>query len=385
MCSGFLKKTSGQIVPVTVAQCDTNMPCVWNIKYSPLDQGLSHMVMKSTTGCSISRTVVDLPWSTVIHGDFPSRSTDKPPENIVNVSLLLYVHRYYPMVVPNRIIAMVTERRQATGKQIQKRERKSQRRQWNGRMKSNKCEMKVGERWANELDFEQEQKKRSWIKWDDDWIRQDTENINHFRSKVEPHIHTHKPMVSVLVGLCVCARALTNSFSVPSFIHSVTNEFHSRNPTYPIFVVLRSTLWIGLHVSNFPSLFVLAVMEIQKQKRKMKKTHTKISTYSPTCVLLKPIVLTSNEWRKWLLFKHRLTQQFICTHQVYISSPRQWSKNGAEDDVRIEIILRIWRLLSWFRHSNKSENAMDFLIKHICRGDENGGGVGGDEYSEDFR
>lgn len=59
-----------------------------NSEYSPLDQGLSHMVMKSTTGCSISRTVVDRPWSTVIHGDFPSRSIDKPPENIVNVSLL---------------------------------------------------------------------------------------------------------------------------------------------------------------------------------------------------------------------------------------------------------------------------------------------------------
>lgn len=58
--------------------------------HSPLDQGLSHMVIKSTTGCSISSTVVDLPWSTVIHGDFPSRSIDKPPENIVNVSLLFH-------------------------------------------------------------------------------------------------------------------------------------------------------------------------------------------------------------------------------------------------------------------------------------------------------
>lgn len=54
----------------------------------PLDQGLSQMVMKSTTGCSISSTVADLPWcSTVMHGDFPSRSVDRPPENIVNVSL----------------------------------------------------------------------------------------------------------------------------------------------------------------------------------------------------------------------------------------------------------------------------------------------------------
>lgn len=52
------------------------------------------MVMKSTTGCSISSTVVDLPWSTVMHGDFPSRSVDKPPENIVNVSLCYQIsHR----------------------------------------------------------------------------------------------------------------------------------------------------------------------------------------------------------------------------------------------------------------------------------------------------
>lgn len=48
------------------------------------------MVMKSTTGCSISRTVVERPWSTVIHCDLPSRSVDKPPENIVNVSLCIH-------------------------------------------------------------------------------------------------------------------------------------------------------------------------------------------------------------------------------------------------------------------------------------------------------
>lgn len=56
------------------------------IGYSPLAQGLSQMVTKSTTACSISRTVVSLPCITVMHGDLPPRSMDSPPENIVNVS-----------------------------------------------------------------------------------------------------------------------------------------------------------------------------------------------------------------------------------------------------------------------------------------------------------
>lgn len=56
----------------------------------PLSHGLSQIVTKSTTGCSISRTVVCFPCKTVMHGDFPPLSIDKPPENIVNVSLGKY-------------------------------------------------------------------------------------------------------------------------------------------------------------------------------------------------------------------------------------------------------------------------------------------------------
>lgn len=54
---------------------------------SPLGHGVSQMVIKSITGCSISSTVVDLPCITVMHGDLPSRSIDSPPEKIVKVSL----------------------------------------------------------------------------------------------------------------------------------------------------------------------------------------------------------------------------------------------------------------------------------------------------------
>lgn len=53
----------------------------------PLDQGVSHIVIKSTTGCSISRTVVAFPCNTVIQGDLPPFSIERPPVNIVNVSL----------------------------------------------------------------------------------------------------------------------------------------------------------------------------------------------------------------------------------------------------------------------------------------------------------
>lgn len=56
------------------------------ICHLPLAQGLSQIVTKSTTGCSISRTVVSFPCITVMHGDLPPRSIDSPPENIVNVS-----------------------------------------------------------------------------------------------------------------------------------------------------------------------------------------------------------------------------------------------------------------------------------------------------------
>lgn len=37
--------------------------------------------------------------------------------------------------------------------------------------------------------------------------------------------------------------------------------------TYPIFVVFKSTLCIGLHVSNFPSLFVFATSELNKKRK----------------------------------------------------------------------------------------------------------------------
>lgn len=69
---------------VSVVLYDKTVICkILCIQYLPLGHGVSHIVMKSTTGCSISKTVVDFPCSTVMQGDFPPFSIERPPENIV--------------------------------------------------------------------------------------------------------------------------------------------------------------------------------------------------------------------------------------------------------------------------------------------------------------
>lgn len=61
---------------------------VLSIVLLPQVQGCSQRTIKSTMGCSISRTVVVLPIITVIQFDRETPvSHDKPPENIVIVSL----------------------------------------------------------------------------------------------------------------------------------------------------------------------------------------------------------------------------------------------------------------------------------------------------------
>lgn len=57
----------------------------------PLAHGLSHSVIKSTTLCSISSTVVVFPCITVMLGVLPVVSCANPPENITYDSLKVYV------------------------------------------------------------------------------------------------------------------------------------------------------------------------------------------------------------------------------------------------------------------------------------------------------
>lgn len=59
------------------------------IKVIPAFHGLSHNVIKSTTLCSISRTVIVFPFITVILGVLPALSKGRPPENIIYDSLKL--------------------------------------------------------------------------------------------------------------------------------------------------------------------------------------------------------------------------------------------------------------------------------------------------------
>lgn len=60
-------------------------------KCIPLVHGFSQSVMKSTTICSISKTVVVFPWITVMLEALLMVSCARPPENMIYVSLKIII------------------------------------------------------------------------------------------------------------------------------------------------------------------------------------------------------------------------------------------------------------------------------------------------------
>lgn len=98
-----------------------------------------------------------------------------------------------------------------------------------------------------------------WTKEGRNWMRRRWLKTS-VSDSIWPKKHKSFAHVENAQALTLNANAIQVIF--PFVIHSswLMNLIH-QNPIYPIFVVLRSTLWIGLHVSNFPSLFVLAEME----------------------------------------------------------------------------------------------------------------------------